>query len=71
MLPMLYAPERGVELPVREFAPQPPIPAEREAWNAARPAAVAFWERAAGEARISAEFRGICAANAQRVRSMR
>ena len=70
MLPMLYAPERGVELPEREFAPLPPIPAEREAWNAARAAAVAFWERAAADARISAEFRAVCAANAQRLHAM-
>jgi len=71
MLPMLYAPERGVELPTREFAPLPPIPAEREAWDAARPAAIAFWERAAADARISGAFRAICAANAQHVHAMR
>jgi len=71
MLPMLYAPERGVELPEREFAPVPPIPAEREAWHAAQPAAITFWERAAADSRISAEFRAICAANAQRVQAMR
>jgi len=29
MLPMLYASERGVELPTREFTPVPSIPAER------------------------------------------
>lgn len=71
MLPMLYAPERGVELPAREFTPVPPIPAERQAWDAAQPAAIAFWERAAADPRISAEFRAICAANAQRVQAMR
>jgi hypothetical protein len=71
MLPMLYAPERGVELPEREFTPAAPIPAEREAWEAARTAAVAFWEQAAADVRISTEFRTICAANAQRVRTMR
>lgn len=70
MLPMLYAPERGVELPAREFAPVPPIPAERQAWEAARPAAIAFWERAAADARISPDFQAICAANAQRLHTM-
>jgi hypothetical protein len=35
------------------------------------PAAIAFWERAAADPRISAEFRAICAANAQRVQAMR
>lgn len=71
MLPMLYAPERGVELPEREFAPLPPIPAERAAWEAARLAAVTFWELAAADARISPDFRAICAANAQRMHAMR
>lgn len=67
MLPMMYAPQRGVELPPREFTPTPPIPAEREAWSVARPAALAFWERAAADARISQEFRAICAVNARRL----
>lgn len=70
MLPMLYAPERGVELPLRDYAPVPPIPAEREAWERARPAAIAFWERAAADARITPEFRAICAANAQKLQAM-
>lgn len=65
MLPMVYAPQRGVELPSRTFAPAPPIPSERAAWHMARTAAVAFWDRAASDARISEEFRAICAANAQ------
>ncbi len=30
MLPMLYAPQRGVELPPVNFAPRLPLPAERE-----------------------------------------
>lgn len=71
MLPMMYAPQRGVELPTRKFAPTLPIPAEREAWSIARPAALAFWERAAADPRISEEFRAICAANAQHLVSMR
>lgn len=29
MLPMLYAPQRGVELPERAFTPRLPLPAER------------------------------------------
>lgn len=71
MLPMMYAPQRGVELPPREFAPTPPIPAERDAWSIARQAALAFWERAATDGRISQEFRAICAANAQYLVGMR
>jgi hypothetical protein len=41
MLPMLYAPERGVELPQR-LNKRPPTPAKRDAWQAARPVAQSF-----------------------------
>lgn len=64
MLPMLYAPARGVELPPREFRPRLPLPAERELWDPAARAAVGFWQTAAEDARISATFRATCAANA-------
>ncbi len=63
MLPMLYAPERGVELPERKFAPKLPLPAEREAWTLAHAAAQSFWAQAAVDARISRTFRAICARN--------
>lgn len=71
MLPMMYAPERGVELPEREFTPMPPLPSERPAWAAARSAAISFWESAATDSRISAEFRALCSINARRLGSMR
>ncbi len=64
MLPMLYAPARGVELPPREFRPRLPLPAEREVWDLVASAAVGFWRTAAEDARISAAFRATCAANA-------
>jgi len=64
MLPMGYAPARGVELPVRDFRPKPPLPAGRQTWEAAARAAVAFWQAAADDARISAGFRELCAENA-------
>jgi hypothetical protein len=63
MLPMLYAPARGVELPPRHFSPQLPLPAERRAWVAAAVAAQDFWLRASGDARISDDFRRICEQN--------
>ncbi|MYM80963.1 type II toxin-antitoxin system HipA family toxin YjjJ [Duganella sp. FT50W] len=63
MLPMLYAPARGVELPQREFMPVLPLPAEREDWLAAADAAIAFWRSAGGDERIGAAFRAICKAN--------
>ncbi len=68
MLPMLYAPQRGVELPPVQFAPRLPLPAERAAWQDAAAAAEGFWSRAAEDARISAGFRAICVENLDRVR---
>lgn len=64
MLPMLYAPLPGGEVPVREYAPALPLPPQRSLWLQAAAAALAFWRRAAGDARISASFRSLCAANA-------
>lgn len=64
MLPMAYAPVRGVELPARVYAPKMPLPGEQPAWNAAALAAQVFWERAAEDARISAGFRAVCGGNA-------
>ncbi len=63
MLPMLYAPVRGVELPQRIFSPPFALPAERQSWLLAASAALAFWQSAAADPRISDDFRTICAAN--------
>lgn len=68
MLPMLYAPQRGVELPPVNFNPRLPLPTEREAWRIAAAAAEQFWSRAADDPRITAEFRVICADNLSAVR---
>ena len=68
MLPMLYAPQRGVELPQVNFAPRLPLPAERAAWTYAATAAEQFWSRAADDARIGAEFRAIWVANPHTIR---
>jgi hypothetical protein len=67
MLPMLYAPVRGVELPERIFAPPLPLPAEEASWRKAVDAAAGFWQLAAADTRISAGFRLTCAENAQTV----
>jgi hypothetical protein len=69
MLPMGYAPVRGVELPVKEFVPTLPLPAERDAWLSAAQAAELFWAAASGDARISKDFRAICSQNASKVRT--
>lgn len=63
MLPMTYAPVRGVELPPRSYVPRLPLPSEHEAWRDAAAASLAFWAMAADDARISAEFRRICSDN--------
>jgi hypothetical protein len=65
MLPMLYAPARGGELPERRYAPPLPLPEEVPTWRAAAAAAHAFWLGCAADERISPEFRSTCAGNAQ------
>lgn len=64
MLPMMYAPVRGVELPERQFAPRLPLPWESALWMQARHAAIAFWQAAGADRRISPAFRAICKDNA-------
>jgi hypothetical protein len=64
MLPMQYAPQRGVELPERSFPVHLPLPSERPHWRAAAHAALRFWQLASQDSRISAGFRVICANNA-------
>jgi len=67
MLPMGYAPQRGVELVERKFAPALPVPRERSTWVQAAEAAVVFWRRAECDVRISEEFRSISGTNADQV----
>jgi HipA-like C-terminal domain len=64
MLPMLYAPLAGGELPTRAFVPALPLPPQRAAWSAACAVATEFWKRASRDSRIGEGFRRICAANA-------
>lgn len=64
MLPMLYAPMRGGEVPPQAFAPALPLPTEAEDWRLAARAAIGYWRRCANDARISAEFRVVCGENA-------
>lgn len=68
MLPMLYAPQRGVELPEQHFAARLPLPGERAAWHQAAQAAIDFWSRAGNDTRISKDFRQICRRNERIVR---
>jgi hypothetical protein len=64
MLPMLYAPLRGGELPVRIYAPTLPLPGEVQAWREAAEAAETFWRRCSADPRIGDEFRRTCEQNA-------
>ena len=70
MLPMMYAPLPGGEVPQRPFAPPLPLPPQREVWMRACRAALAFWERTAADTRISADFRATCEANGQRLEEL-
>ena len=67
MLPMLYAPLPGGEVPQRDFEPPLPLPTQRESWAVACDSALAFWQCAATDQRISAAFRRICSANMRRL----
>jgi hypothetical protein len=70
MLPMSYAPLAGGEVPPRTFAPEHPLPPQRGTWLAACNAALAFWDAAGADSRISGSFREICAANARALRAV-
>ena len=70
MLPMLYAPLPGGEVPTRTFEPRLPLPAQRSVWNTAGAAALLFWSRAAADSRVSDAFRKTCRANAQRLQEL-
>ena len=62
VLPMVYRPLDG-SAPTRPFTPPAAIPGAPAEWPSALDCAKQFWERTKGEARISADFRLICAEN--------
>ena len=64
MLPMLYAPVGG-EVVARDFAARPlqPTAATLTEWAQAKTLALAFWQTAAQDERVSAGFRAIAAQN--------
>ena len=65
MLPMMYAPLAGGEIPPRPFNPPVPLPAQQTVWLEACRAAIAFWRRAGGDERISPPFRAVAIGNAE------
>ena len=70
MLPMMFAPAPGGEVPVREFKPVLPLPGERSVWHRAAAAAIVYWRRCADDDRVSLEFRQICAGCADVVQGL-
>ena len=71
MLPMLYAPVGG-ELVARDFAARPlqPSAATLDQWAQAKELAMAFWQTAAQDARISAGFCAVARDNLQILRAL-
>ena len=69
MLPMLFAPTHD-QLVARIYTPADPTSDTLNVWGRARSLAEEYWQRLAGEARISAEFRGVCAACLQSLASL-
>jgi hypothetical protein len=67
MLPMMYAPLAGGEVPTRTFEPALPKPSEREVWRQACEAALAFWREVALDLRVSGAFKAVGAAHARRL----
>lgn len=63
MLPMLYAPLAGGEVPERQFTAILPMPDEENEWNIALIMALEFWQKAAADQRITDGFKDICKIN--------
>lgn len=63
MLPMLYAPLSGGEVPLRQFFVALPLPSQDQAWKIAHAAAILFWQSGSHDVRISPLFRAICQSN--------
>ncbi len=61
MLPMLFAPAHD-QLVARIYTPADPTSDTLNVWGRARSLAEEYWRTLASELRISAEFRGLCAA---------
>lgn len=67
MLPMGYQPATNGEIVARRFAPDLPLPEQRDAWHAASTLAIECWQRIEGDVRVSTAFREIARDNARLV----
>jgi hypothetical protein len=65
MLPMMYAPSRGGELPGRTYTAALPLPGELSVWGQVAEVAIDYWARCSADQRISGDFRAVCAENAK------
>jgi hypothetical protein len=70
MLPMAYAPLAGGEIPRVTFTPSLPGPRGRDAWQLAAQAALAFWQSASEDRRISKPFARLCQQNLLELRRL-
>ena len=73
MLPMMYAPLAGGEVPMPRYQPSLPTPQARDIWLQACTAALAFWSRASTDERISPAFQQVLRDNREvleRLKSM-
>ncbi len=70
MLPMLYAPLAGGEVPERVFQLVLPMPQDEHVWNIAYEMATAFWSSAAKDERVTSGFKAICEANLNALASL-
>jgi hypothetical protein len=67
MLPMGYQPATNGEIVARRFAPDLPLPEQRDAWQAASTLAIECRQRIEGDVRVSTAFREIARDNARLV----
>lgn len=70
MLPMFWAPGPQGEIMERPFAPQPPLPADHEAWQEAAGWALEFWQQLEGDPRLSGPFRPVAGGARQAVQRL-
>ncbi|MDP2229249.1 MAG: type II toxin-antitoxin system HipA family toxin YjjJ [Moraxellaceae bacterium] len=64
MLPMLYRPVDGGELPAREFTPPMPTAANADVWHSALAMATAYWQRLSTQPGVSPGFQQLAGRNA-------
>ena len=67
MLPMLYAPLSGGEVPLRQFTVALPKPQQTTAWQIAYEAAICFWQLVSQHDAISPSFKEISKINLQQL----